>query len=149
MHLPPPASWEAGSASWPGRLVCCLLALALLLVAGFCFGQRWSPHSLILLSAFVLSMVCAWAGLRRMPRGSLRWDGGQWHWAGTRSQTVLSLSCALDWQACMLLHIKCADGQKHWLWLQGNALDRRWLAMRRALVADGRAQAIPVHDSLP
>jgi hypothetical protein len=127
-------------------LAALLLLIALLQFASFCLNQQWGTHSLILLSALACSTACAWLGLRRIPRGMLRWDGERWHWAGTQIHAV---SCTIDWQACMLLQIQCVDGRRHWLWLQGSAANRRWLALRRALVAARHWKVNSLPDSLP
>jgi len=149
MHLPPAASWPVGAASAARALVLALLLLGCAMAALFCLLQPWGPAPLVLLLSLVLSAAWAWWGLSQPPRGQLRWDGRCWHWrSGEGEQAVRHVGWVLDWQRLLLLRIALGGQRPLWLWLQSPQMDGPWLALRRALVAQGPGAEKPA-DSLP
>jgi hypothetical protein len=72
---------------------------------------------------------------RNAATGQLRWDGERWYWSGEPDRTVHAMSCILDLQSIMLLHLTCERRTGHWLWLEAGNKPERWKALRRAVVA--------------
>ena len=149
MYLPPAAAWDVGRTQWQRRALLALVALDLLVSAGFCYSQRWSSTTFFLL---LLNAACAGfaaTGLRRGPRGKLRWDGGHWYWSAEQDHAVLQLACVMDLQRCMLLRVACLPGANLWLWLESPSMSEPWLALRRAVVAGRDAPQAQSLHSLP
>jgi toxin CptA len=149
MVLPPAAAWIAGGAQWQRYLLLALCLLGTLVVTFFCLSQRWGPSCVLLLGLLLVSVTAAAVGLRRTASGQLRWDGEHWHWSGDRDYALSHLVCVIDLQRFLLLRIECSQGPSLWLWLQSPAMDVRWLALRRAVVAGpNTVRRVRVH-SLP
>ena len=140
MHRPPACAWRVGSGHWQRSLLAALLLLGVLLALGFGVNQSWGLRTLWLLLALLGSAAVAAHGLRNRLHGQLRWDGEHWHWSGEEDCAVTDIHCALDWQRLLLLHIRCEQGGRHWLWLESPAMNPAWLALRRAVVVS-QAQA--------
>ncbi len=135
MHRPPAVSWDVGPARWQGRLLTALAFCAALDWTGFLVLQGWRTASFFLLLVVMASVLLAVLASRNTQVGQLRWDGEQWHWSGADDDAVRVLTCVLDLQHMMLLHIRCEQGARHWLWIEASAQHARWRAMRRAVVA--------------
>jgi hypothetical protein len=135
-------------APWQRRLLGALVLLGLLVSLGFGFGQGWGLTTLLLFLALLGCSAVAMLGLLGSATGQLRWDGEQWHWSGQYDAAVTDIRCILDLQRVLLLHIRCEQGARHWLWLESGAMDAGWLAVRRAVVAAQAAQQSAKFNSL-
>ena len=149
MHLPPAAAWKVDSARWQRRMLCALGLAGALVSAFFCLNQRWGVSTVVLLAALAACSALATAGLWWPMQGHLRWDGEHWHWSDEEDRVVTHLSCVVDLQRFMLLRIACAQAPSLWLWLESPAMDARWLALRRAIVASPQAMTRVWPGSLP
>ena len=88
-----------------------------------------------LLAACVLAACgfAALAGWLRSPAGTLAWDGGAWRWEQGAGGEAGQPELALDLQARMLLRWVPAEGRQRWLWVERNAAQSHWDALRRAV----------------
>lgn len=123
-----------------------LLSLGLVLAITFCVLQdgstRWVwPMAAVL--ACALGTALQW---RQAPRGQLRWDGERWQWSARPEAAVTQLHCVVDLQRRMLLRLCCGQvgpfgGGCIWLWLESDGMGPRWLALRRAILANAKISA--------
>lgn len=151
MHTAPAVSYPVGRSHLQ---VAAYLGVWLL---GGCAGMAWSLQSerlawgqglyllFWLVSGFVLMR-----DLRRTPRGVLRWDGQQWHWAAGRQEYLGQAWMRLDLQSHCLVEFRPERGSTLWLWPQRSADAVNWHALRRALSAPlAQNPAIPGVSDAP
>jgi hypothetical protein len=149
MYLPPAAAWKVNSARWQRRVLAALGLLGALVGSFFVFSQHWAPSSWLVLVVLAACSAGASMGLYKAAEGQLRWDGERWHWSDGQDHGVTRLSCVIDLQRCLLLRIDCEQARILWLWLYSPAMDARWLALRRAVVASPKANSPTRAGSLP
>lgn len=131
---------HAPAVSYPvGRsfFLACLLGVLLLAIAALqlCWVV-WQPAAAgwaVAMTAASLVPAC-WL-LRGAPRGTLHWDGGQWHWRQAGVESMGCVQVRLDWQRGMLLEWRPRQGRRQWLWLESRAAAWQWDALRRAVHA--------------
>lgn len=149
MFLPPAAAWTVDSAPWQQRALAAVGLLGALAGLFFCLSQGWGSSSFLLAALLGICTAAAGLSLSGAAHGQLRWDGERWHWSSADEQAVSQLECVLDLQRFMLLRIACESGLSLWLWLYSPAMDARWLALRRAVVASQQRALLAPGDSLP
>jgi hypothetical protein len=134
MYRPPAISREIGPARCPVLVLIALALLGGLLCVVFWTKQTQVPAGICLGLTFLACTLLFLHALRKPVRGRLHWDGEWWHWSGQDEGAVTELVCVMDLQRCMLLRVRCCQ-MTVWLWLEADAMDARWLAMRRAILA--------------
>lgn len=149
MFLPPAAAWTVDSARWQRRVLVALGLAGALPSLFFCLNQRWGAHSLAVLLWLGLCTVGASWRFQKAANGQLRWDGERWHWSDSQDYAVTKFDCVVDLQRFLLLRIVCDQGPQLWLWLYSPAMDGRWLALRRAVMAAQQGGYRPQTGSLP
>jgi hypothetical protein len=148
MHRPPAVTWSVRPARWHAGALISLTLLATLLLIGFIEMQGWGDSSLALLLLLAASAILAFRRLRSAPVGQLNWDGEQWHWSDADAQAVESMACVLDLQTRILVRIVCESRTHHWLWLECSSPDVNWFALRRAIFASKRVDAVAPGNNL-
>ena len=119
----------------------CLLPV-LSIAASACFWMH-QVSTLRVACMVGLTGVCGIVSLlvwRNSPIGLLQWDGGRWLWQGFSDTPVQSAHMCLDLQYFVLFQLKSAAGETAWLYLEERNDHARWIALRRAIVAWGRAR---------
>jgi hypothetical protein len=134
MHRPPAVAWLLVPSRWQGWALSALVLIAALVWAGFLAKQGWGAASFLILVALLASALMALVSRQNITTGLLSWDGEHWHWSGDPDSPLLSMSCVLDLQRVMLLHVTCSQGKMHWLWLEAFDKPILWTALRRAIV---------------
>jgi hypothetical protein len=135
MHRAPAVSWDVRPTRVRGRALVVLAVCGALTIGAFLMMQPWNGRVVMLLLALLSGTLFAVLVQSKSQRGTLQWDGEQWHWSALQHQVIRQLSCVLDLQRVLLLRLRDASGKTHWLWLQSDASDSRWLALRRAIVS--------------
>ena len=111
-----------------------LLALATLAV----FARGLTPMDTRVLLLFMACMATsgmAYAGWKKSPQGSLRWDGQHWYWSGFATSPVCHLSVLMDFQNVVLVSIESDGLAAVYLWLEATPGDTSWRPLRRAMVS--------------
>lgn len=146
MTGPPAVAWNIG----PSRALRVFGGAVLLLgslSSGFYLHlQDWGSNSIVVILLWTVGAASAVCGLKYQGQGALVWDGQHWHWreAGNGGNGVLRLSCPLDFQRWMLLHVGLESGKSVWLWAESRDMHPHWLAFRRAVFSH---QVNPDHDA--
>ncbi len=154
--LPPPARHAVGPSQGVAWVLVAVSAAGLVAVSCWLAGGLGNTHQAFkAMAGLLLWLGCsaaAWSWQRRLPRGQLLWDGGEWYLqrAGTPQAELLAgrPEVRLDLQFALLLHGRLSRGGLCWLWLQQDAaapLPGAWPAIRRALYS--RAPAAPAQPS--
>jgi hypothetical protein len=104
--------------------------------ASFLFIQsqarvEWWVLTLACLTLAGVSALVAWWNTRS---GLLRWDGQCWHWSGFLDASPCGVDVLFDFQKVMLIRISNTCEQHTWLWLDSEAANTQWIALRRAVV---------------
>jgi len=135
MHRAPAVSWEVRPTRLLGRALVVLGVSGALVIGAFLTMQPWNGRVVMLLLALLGGTLFAALVHGKAQFGTLQWDGEQWHWSALQHQAIRQLTCVLDLQHVLLLRIRDASGKTHWLWLHTDAINARWLALRRAIVS--------------
>lgn len=137
----PAVSFPLSTPTLLNALLACIFALATgldvawLLQASAGDFRPW----LCLLATLVCAAWCLW----QMPMtlsGRLSWDGRDW-WHESALALVPqsgSILLRMDLQSALLVQLVFASGTSRWLWLCESSDPPRWLAVRRAVHANGR-----------
>lgn len=148
MHRPPAVSYTIGRSSGHLVFVAALCgagvaAVTLLMQSDAAPLSKW-----VTLILFLVVTSLAVADWWRSDAGALRWDGQALHWTGFGDMAVHHSALVLDLQQLILLKLVSCDGSVAWLWLQGTRGNRKWLALRRAIVTANYRTPPQNHDSL-
>ena len=104
--------------------------------------QRWQMWYVVGGSGLWLACTAvAWQGWRSHGIGDLYWDGQQWWLSDARreAQLLRGVQLVLDVQFGLCLFLQPVAGRARWVWLERGVDAARWLDLRRAVVAHGRA----------
>lgn len=134
MQRPPAASLKVSRSNRLG----CFFGSLIFLFSLAPLHAVWSEQALWRSSAIAVIwlllssvLLLSW---RRMPSGSLRWDGEAWHWSGS-AQSIQAVRIQYDFQQCMWIQVRVESGPQFGVWLEaGKAQPEQWRALRRALV---------------
>lgn len=82
-----------------------------------------------------ITVLCARAW-RRIPSGTLEWDGSAWRWSAWSQDETCQIQWTLAVPGFSVLRLSAGNGDVQWL-MTGPAMERQaqWAAFRRALVA--------------
>ncbi len=147
MHLPPAVSYEVVRSRWQFFIACALAILSASAALLFWVQQGSSARAIALACAAGTCSPLPFVLWRKAPTGLLYWDGAQWLWPGFSDAPVHHMRLCLDLQSFLLVQIGLAQGETAWLFMEERDDRARWLALRRALVARGRAEVNPSHFS--
>lgn len=113
--LPAAGGWRAAQAALYG-------------LAASVFALWWLQRPAV---ALLAGAVAAIAASRRvpMPRGTLAWDGAQWHLAGAACE----VAATIDLEGWLLLRIRQADGRGVWAGVGAASAGVHWHAFRCAV----------------
>jgi len=146
MHAAPSVSYPVGRSAFAGRLHALAAALGLAAVAGWCLQSAavdWR-HALALAAVLVAGAIAA-RGWLASPRGTLRWDGAGWQWEEGADAAAGQVEIALDLQSRLLVRFHADEGAVRWLWVEREAKNADWEALRRAVYSRASAP-IPAFD---
>jgi toxin CptA len=142
MHNAPSVTYPVGRSRIQGWLTLCLWLLGLATVLGWCShvdAPNWRQY--LALACVLGAGAVALQGWRRMPVGTLRWDGQQWFWGAAGEPVGVTVVCRLDLQRHMLLQLCPQLGRPMWCWAASAELPERWHGLRRAVYSPARPQA--------
>lgn len=133
MHGAPAVSYPVGKSRWHLRAIIVLGSCGC--VASFLFIQsqaraQWWALTLACLTLAVALALVAWRNTRP---SLLRWDGQCWHWSGFVDASPCGVDVLLDLQKVILIRLSNACAQHTWLWLDSEAANTQWIALRRAV----------------
>ncbi len=102
--------------------------------------------------AVMLAGVAARISWIRHPGGQLVWDGDVWRWESIGYQSgsaEYELSVIADFQRILLVRLQNQAHVSLWLWVERNAMQERWLDLRRAVYSPHRRSpsALPSDSS--
>ena len=95
----------------------------------------WRPWAGV--SATVLAAGCAWWKRPLTQAGRLAWDGVAWWWERDVAPLRGSIDLRLDTQSGLLIRFVADTGACRWFWLAQSSEPGLWLALRRAVHANG------------
>ena len=151
MHHAPSVSYPVGRPVFVARLLVAvwLMGSVVTVFTASLDAPAWRH----LLSAVALAVpaLLGWRFWRRMPEGTLQWDGQAWHGPAAPDQPV-SLHVQRDGQRYLLIRLAPLSGEADaagqaavsWLWLDGRMEPSRWQDVRRAAFASMRDAGKPV-----
>ena len=148
MSGPPAVTVATTGLGLDGPIAASFALLLVLTLAGlFASGAAQIPADLLYIAPLLLCALglAGWCIARTRSETSasvLRWDGRHWSWSRQHGDSVLSVDCALDLQAWMLLRLQTGEGPCEWMWLRREDHVKSWCALRRALIFD----ALSAHD---
>lgn len=106
-------------------------------------SHDWRPG--LGVGAVLLSGWGLWHGVRRLPKGMLRWDGQAWSWQvhGALALSLPAPQVVLDLQGLMLIRWSGQSDLPSFLWVDAASDTAHWLDLRRALHARPHLAARP------
>jgi hypothetical protein len=144
MHGAPSVSYPVGRCRFAAVLAASLWLAGLLALAAWTAqapGPGWRQG--LAAAALAAGAVAAGAAWWRGPRGTLRWEGGQWSWqdgAGGGDAPSGSVHPRLDLQRWLLVAWRGEPGTARWLWLERERAPSDWEALRRAVYSRARTE---------
>ena len=135
MHQPAAVHWVVNRSRWLAQGLLFMWLLGLVALLAFFQNQVASLES-VLTWAFAMLLVTglAWQIWRGMPVGSLRWDGGAWHWSGFAGDAPCALALHMDFQRLLIVSVRQSGAHPVWLWLEPLSTATGWMPLRRAVV---------------
>ena len=140
MHAAPSVSYPVGRSAFAGRMLALAAALGLAVVVGWCLQSADinGRHALALSAVLVAGGIAARSWLASA-RGTLRWDGAGWQWEEGADAVAGQVEIALDLQSRMLVRFHGDAGAVRWLWVEREAKNADWAALRRAVYSRASA----------